>query len=81
MVHEKKLNKTTLMEGNHRIAWAKMNNIPWVPVKVIHIDENHKNTSIPPSKLGITIILIVISFIQNQIESKVIPALITFLFG
>jgi hypothetical protein len=53
-MYDKKSKKITLIEGNHRIAFAKSNNIPYVPVKVTVFDENSNISSIPPSKLGLT---------------------------
>ena len=50
---DKKTNKITLIERNHKIAWAIKNDIPWVPVKVIVYDENNKVSSIPPYKKNI----------------------------
>ena len=46
-------NKITLIEGNHKIAWAKKNNIPYVPVVMVTNDDN-KNLIVAPSEIGIT---------------------------
>ena len=51
---DKKINKITLIESNHKIAWTIKNDIPFVPVKVT-INDDNKVTSIPPSQLGIKV--------------------------